>query len=145
MGWQADLNDAVASLGFAARADGAALAYAKVDGRSGRGPDLLRVPFVCQPLPALQGRDLAYAAVAQVAAELLRRGEHVSAFEIVDERLVADLDERRALPQALAMPYVTLRCRLNRLHGAAVVLSTDGTCRDLAARARAEISLDAAA
>ena len=145
MAGQVRSNETLATLGFAARADGAGVAYVRIASRPGCGPELLRVPFVCEPLPALQHRDVAYAAVTQVAVELLRRGERIAFFETADERLVLDLQERRALPQTLAMPYVAVRCHLNRLHASEVVLCRDGSCRDLEARARADVSLDAAA
>ena len=145
MARRAGLDEAVAAVGYAVRPDGAGVAYAILAGALHRGPEVLRVSFACTPLPAFKGRDVAYAAVTQIAAEFARRGDRVATFEVVDERLVADLAERRSLPQALAIPYVALRCQLNRLDGAAVVLCADGRCRDLEARARAEVSVAVAA
>lgn len=137
---------AVVTIGYAARADGAGVAYATLTRDGNRERTLLRVPFACRPLPALQGRDVAYVAVAGVAEELVKRGERVGTLVLADERLIMDLLERRVLPQALIVPYVALRCHLNRLHGTAVVASgAEATCHDLEARARAEVSLDAAA
>ena len=61
------------TVGFAER-DGAGVAYALV-GSGGRGA-AVRVGFTCRTLPALRGRDVAYAALDAVAAAMQERGLH---------------------------------------------------------------------
>ena len=80
-----------------------------------------------------------------MAIELRRRGARNVALVTEDDRLVRDLDERHAVPAPLAMPYVALRCELNRFHEAHVAASDEPAIRDLSARARAEVFLRAAA
>lgn len=135
------------TLGCAAASEEAGIAYARVQiGQIGQREHLLRIPFACRPLPALHGRDVAYAAVEAVAARLLRRGIRRVVFQVAEPELVADLAGRRNVPAPLSVPYVTLRCRLNRFTAAHIVLAQDERgCRDLEARARAEVSLDIAA
>ncbi|MBC5810082.1 MAG: hypothetical protein GIW95_04385, partial [Candidatus Eremiobacteraeota bacterium] len=118
------------------------VAYAVAGG--GRVP-IVRVEFSCRPLPALRGRDVAYFALDAVLSELLRRNLDRIRLEIDDETLADDLAERRALPNALIVPYLRLRCALNRFREASVTRAGDAVGRDLSARARAEISLDVAA
>jgi hypothetical protein len=132
----------IVTVGFAER-DGRGIAYA-VGGSGGRGP-AVRVGFACRPLPALLGRDVAYAALAAVAEELLRRGVSNVRFRIDDERLPQDIAERRAMPNALIVPYVRLRCALNRFHEAVVEPADDDIARDASARARADAWLNLAA
>jgi hypothetical protein len=134
-----------ATLGFAAaELGGAGVAYALL-GASGSGAAVVRVSFRCRPLAALRGRDVAYAALRAVAEDVLGRGVTRIVFALDDERLVKDLDERLPVPGALAMPYVSLRCALNRFAEASVVVDGEAAARDLTARARAEVSLDIAA
>jgi len=133
----------VATIGFAASEHGGA-AYAFIGGSPQRPGALVRVAFPCRPLAALLGRDVAYAAVAAVAEELLRRGVHSVEFRVDDATLPLDLSERRSVPAALIVPYVTLRCTLNRF-ARATVASAGPVARDLTARARAEVSLHVAA
>jgi hypothetical protein len=130
------------TVGFAER-DGAGVAYAVVGG-GGRG-SAVRVGFSCRPLPALRGRDVGYAALDAVAAELQRRGLHRVLFAVDDEQLTLDLAQRRTLPSALIMPYVALRCTLNRFADARVERAAGNVTRDLATRARAELWLNVAA
>ncbi len=133
----------VVTIGFAAGSGGDGVAYAAL--RTVQGAEsIVRVGFRCRPLAALRGRDIAYAALAAVAEDLLRRDLRDVAFRIDDAELPVDLSARRALPAALTVPYVTLRCKLNRFRGATVT-SADGASRDLTARARAEVSLNVAA
>jgi len=132
------------TLGCAAASETAGIAYARV--QIGQREHLLRIPFACRPLPALHGRDVAYAAVEAVAARLLERGIRRVVFGVAEPELVADLAGRRNVPAPLSVPYVTLRCRLNRFTAAHIVLAEDERgCRDLEARARAEVLLDIAA
>ncbi len=129
------------SAGFAVDGDRGVL-YAMVE-KAGR-ESLVRVGFTCRPRPELQGRDVAYYAIDALVVELLARGVRRVELLIDDERLPLDLAERRALPSSLIVPYVALRCKLNRF--AAATLRSDGkAARDLTARARAEISFNLAA
>ncbi len=135
----------VVTVGFAAGAGGEGIAYAAWPGADGAATNLVRVCFRIRPLPALRGRDVAYRALGAVAAELVRRKIGVAELRTEDAELCADLVARRALPGALIVPYVTLRCALNRLERATVAFSDERTVRDLTARARAEACLTVAA
>lgn len=117
--------------------------YAMVE--SGGRESLVRVGFACRPLPVLQGRDVAYYALDALAVELLERGLDRVEFRIDDDHLPLDLAERRTVPGPLIVPYVALRCNLNRFAEATVRRASGGVGRDLSARARAEVSLDIAA
>jgi hypothetical protein len=128
--------------GFAADR-GRGVVYAMV-GSAGR-QSLVRVGFGCRPLPVLFGRDVAYYAIDALLDELLQRGVDRVELRIEDEHLLADLAERRPVPNPLIVPYVRLRCKLNRFSAATVVRASDAAIRDLSARARAEASLDFAA
>lgn len=130
------------TVGFAAD-ERHGIAYALV-GSGGRG-SLVRVGFACRPLPALRGRDIAYFALDAIAAELHHRGLDRADIRIDDEYLSADLTQRRSVPNTLIVPYVALRCKLNRFREATVSYAGGAVARDLTARARAEISLDIAA
>jgi hypothetical protein len=134
---------AEASVGFAADAAGAGLAYAvlKADAESA----VLRVPFKARRSAALQGREIGYAALRAVADAVRRRHDGEVRFLVNDESLIADLGERRALPGALTMPYVALRCSLNRFAKAELILARTPEIGDLTARATAEVSLHVAA
>jgi len=134
------------TIGFAAPDDGgASVALARLHGDVRRPESLVRVGFRCRPLLALHGRDVAYIAVEAVAAELLRRGLRSAAFSVADADLVADLAGRRAVPASLTIPYVRLRCTLNRFAAVSVEAGDEGSLRDLTARARAEVCLSIAA
>ena len=129
-------------LGFAADPVGNGIACARVveDERE----RLLRVPFSLRRLPALRGRDVTYAAVSAVAGDVRKLGITHAEFRVGDDRLAADLAERRMLPGALSLPYVRLRCALNQFRRARVAYDSEAT-RDPADRARSEIGLLAAA
>jgi GNAT superfamily N-acetyltransferase len=130
------------AVGFAASSAGEGVAYARL---LAPAPDpVLRTPFRLAVQPALRGRDVSYAALRAVAADVRARGIARVQFHLDDEWLLLDLNERRALPQALVLPYVALRCELNRLHEVSIV-SDEASVRDLAARARAEVCLNVAA
>jgi len=133
----------VVTVGFAAGSGGEGVAYAALRGAD-RPESIVRVGFRCRPLAALRGRDIAYAALAAVAEDLLRRDFRDVAFRIDDTELPVDLAARRAVPAALTVPYVALRCKLNRFRSASVTCA-EGASRDLTARARAEVSLNVAA
>ncbi|MGH7728275.1 MAG: hypothetical protein ACREM2_05745 [Vulcanimicrobiaceae bacterium] len=133
------------TVGYAGRGDGRGLAFAMLgDAAEARGR-LLRVEFACRALPALQGRDIAYAALAAVVDALLARGMRRAELCVADARLVRDVAERAALPAALHLPYVVLGCRLNRLREVRLAASDAPLAHELTARARAELELTAAA
>jgi hypothetical protein len=131
----------IVTAGFAAD-ERHGICYATVGG--GGRETLVRVEFACRPLPVLRGRDVAYFALDALADELLRRGIKRVEIRVDDEYLPEDLNQRRVLPSYLTVPYVTLRCRLNRFDQA-TVLRADGVARDLSARAQAEVLLHVAA
>ncbi len=131
-------------IGFAAGRHGDGVAYAAVPAQ-GREATLLRVTFRCRPLEALRGRDVAYAALQAVALALRQSGHQAIAFYVEDGAVAADLADRVPLPAALTIPYVRLRCTLNRFRQATVVARADRMTRDLTARAQAETTLDSAA
>jgi hypothetical protein len=133
-----------ATIGFAVDERGDGIAYALL-GAEGSGGAVVRVPFRCSPAEALRGRDVSYAALRAVAEEVRGRGVRHAVFAIEDERLIRELDERLPVPGPLALPYVSLRCALNRFSEATVVVAGEPAARDLAGRARAEVSLHVAA
>ncbi len=139
-----DSRPVVVTVGFAAGAAGGGVAYAALRAADRATESIVRVGFRCRPQAALRGRDVAYAALGAVADELLRRGVRDVEFRLDDTGLPVDLATRRTLPAALTVPYVILRCKLNRFHRA-TVSEAGGEPRDLTARARAEASLDVAA
>ncbi|MBD5634637.1 MAG: hypothetical protein IAI49_09180 [Candidatus Eremiobacteraeota bacterium] len=133
------------TVGFAAVASGCGVAYAELRGTDGRPATFVRVGFRCRPLSALCGRDVAYAALCAVATELVRRNVRRVEIRAASADLVEDLQLRRAIPSALIVPYVTLRCTLNRFTEAEVAFDDEEIVHDLTARARAEASLSIAA
>ena len=133
------------SVGFAVHPGGAGVAFAALHEADG-GRSVVRIAFRCRPLVALGGRDVAYAALAAVAGALLECGRRDVVFRVAEAGLVTDLTQRRTLPAALTVPYVELRCRLNRFATARFdVRPGDPAVRELTARARAEASFDIAA
>jgi hypothetical protein len=131
------------TLGFAADEAGAGVGYAEL--RRGGKTGVILVPFSCRRYAALEGREVAYAALSALADKVRTRHAGPVAFTLADASLVADLAERRALPGALVVPYVGLRCRLNRFSATTVRFGAGGTALDLTARARAAVSLRVAA
>jgi hypothetical protein len=130
-------------VGFAADEFGSGAACARLveDGRE----RLVRVPFSLRRMPALLGRDVAYAALTAVAGEVRRLGVAHAEFVLADERVAADVAERRPLPNALTLPYVRLRCALNHFRSAAVSSQAVPQIGELTAEARADVGLLAAA
>ena len=130
-----------AIIAYAADRRGVGVAYARL--RSASGQRLLRIPFQVQRYAGLEAREISYAALSAVAGALLERGFHRTRFSVADEALVRDVNERRAVPPPLVLPYVRLGCSLNRFDEYAVALA--GEDDDLANRARAEVALHIAA
>ena len=136
---------ATATLAFAATPAGGGIAYVAVREADARDETLVRVSFRCPPLPALRGRDIAYAATEAVATYLLAHGFRRVVLALDDTSLARDLAEHAPLPVALTMPYVRLRCALNRFAYVDLRAIDDRSTRDLGARARAEVALAVAA
>lgn len=128
-----------AAIGCAADARGHGVAYARVCGPDER--HLLRVPFRVEAR-AERERAAGYAALTAVARALRARGMTRVRFLIDDEALLADLGGRSAIPDALVMPYVKVRCALNLFDDAGFEAAPSG---DLSQRARAEVALRVAA
>jgi hypothetical protein len=129
--------------GYAADHTGNGIAYAAI--ATGTGRAVVKVPFRAALLPALDGREVGYAAVEALGAYLRGRGFTRIRLRIADELVVDDLNARRTVPPALAMSYVKTRCVL---HGFAVARVERGEpieTHDLETRAVAEIALRAPA
>ncbi|GAC1429487.1 MAG: hypothetical protein NVSMB5_23950 [Candidatus Velthaea sp.] len=131
------------AIGYAADSHGHGIAYASIS--TGTSSVIARIPFASGALPALEGRDTGYAAVAAVAAHLKRRGIGRARFRLSDAKVVADLGGGGHPPKALAMPYVQTRCLLNGLGAVRLEVAEPIETRDLSTRAQAEISLTVAA
>ena len=126
-------------IAYAANLHGAGVAYAAIAGDD----EPRRIAFRLERYPALLGREIGYAALIAVAAALRAEGFRSVRLGIADERVIEDLEHRRQLPQALALSYVQLKCRLNMFSRVDVVVANPSD--DLAARARAEVELAIAA
>lgn len=127
-------------LGYAADRLGEGIAYARLTTRA--GARLVRVAFRVQRFESLSGREIGYAAMAAVATMLRERGLDRAAFVLADTDLVADCTAHRDVPPPLVLPYVRLRCALNRF---AEYQLREGEDPDLDGRARAELLLHTAA
>ncbi len=127
-------------LGYAADRLGNGIAYARLTTRAGER--LVRVAFRVQRFEGLHGREIGYAALSAVATMLCERGLERAAFFLGDPDLIADCTTHRAVPPPLVLPYVRLRCALNRFAEYALQAGED---LDLETRARAELLLHTAA
>lgn len=136
---------ATATFGFAANSAGNGVAYIALSDEENRDETLVRVAFRCRPLPALRGRDIAYAAAQGVATHLVRRGLRAVALVFDDVSLARDLVDHAPVPPALTIPYVRLRCTLNRFARVDFHAIGNPSTRDLGTRARAEVALAVAA
>ncbi len=130
-------------IGYAADERGEGVAYALVNGVAGES--LMRTGFRVRRLGGVEGREIGYAALTAVVGALRGRGSRALEIEIADDAIVAEVEGRRPIPPALAMPYVTLRCSLNGLAQARIRFVEGEKVADLEARARAEVSLHVAA
>ena len=126
------------SIAYAANPRGEGVAYVRAAAGSP-----LRVRFRVERCPALLEHEVGYAALLAVVGALRAKGVRAVRLGISDARIVNDLAERRALPLALSLPYVRLRCALNTFARAEVV--TRPPDEDLVSRARAEVELAVAA
>ncbi|HTX60010.1 MAG TPA: hypothetical protein VMH02_10085 [Verrucomicrobiae bacterium] len=103
---------------------------------------MLRAAFRASPGAEHEPRDVGFAAVRAIAPALRKQIGEMQ-LQLDDAGLIADLTQRRELPNGLLIPYVRARCALNSFKCCELVQS-DGP-NDLAARARAEVSLRLAA
>jgi hypothetical protein len=129
-----------ASIGFSADRQGKGIVYAHLTGVNAR--QLLRVGFrVSAPAP-FPDRAVAYAALTAVARALVKRGVRAARFILADAEFVEEIVTGRSIADALALPYVHLRCALNALSKYEV---RSAPTDDLTQRARAEVALNVAA
>jgi len=131
------------AVGYAADRAGRGIAYAAIATGSGRA--VTKIPFGALPLPALDGRELGYAAVAAVGAHLRGAGFTRVRLRLADELVVDDLNGRRPVPPALAMPYVKTRCILHGFAQARVERAEPIETSDLQSRAHTELAARTAA
>lgn len=128
-------------LGYAADAAGEGIVYARL--RSNAGERLVRAVFRVKRFAGLGEREVGYAALAAVAQLLIERRYERVEFALADTGLVDDLEHHRDVPPPLVLPYVRLRCSLNRFAKAGI--SMNAGHEDLAQRARSEVALRTAA
>jgi hypothetical protein len=131
------------AVGYAADERGHGIAYAAIS--TGTASRVVRLTFTAPPLPALDGLESGYAAMAAVGAHLKARGFGRLRIRVGDPRVVADLNGAGSPPKALAMAYVKTRCVLHGLGAFRLEAAEPIEIRDLAARARAEVGLHVAA
>jgi hypothetical protein len=140
---QRSVSPTAVSIGFAVSERGDGIAYARIRARGSQSVE--RLTFRVDPSQGLAERTGAYGALRAAASLLHRRGAKAVTFLVEDPAIVADLEERRPLPQVLTLPYVALRCSLNRFGSATVVPAAPDDVVELSARARAEVALAVAA
>ncbi len=128
-------------LGYAAAPSGDGIVYARL--RSSAGERLVRAAFRVQRFAGLDDREIGYAALTAIATLLCERGIDRINVGLADGTLFDDLRSHRDLPPPLVLPYVRLRCTLNRFANVSVGAAEEDL--DLAQRARAEVALHPAA
>jgi hypothetical protein len=131
------------AVGYAADERGHGVVYMAVN--TGNASRVVRLTFAAAPLPALDGLENGYAAMAAVGVYLKARGFGRLRVRIGDERVVGDLNGAGSPPKALTMAYVKTRCVLHGLGHVRLETAEPIEVRDLAARARAEVGLHVAA
>lgn len=127
-------------VGFAAGTQGRGVAYARLAGGSASG--VIRVEFCVSPAQRPAEHAVAYAALTAVARTTVRRGVARAKFVLADAGFVDEVSTGKGVGDALALPYVRLRCALNSFAQSTVVT---GATDDLTQRARAEAALNLAA
>jgi hypothetical protein len=127
-------------LGFAADRVGNGVAYARLSTRT--GTRLVRAAFRVQRFAGLDDREVAYAALTEIARMLSERGIERAAFTVPNSALVTDRNEHRDVPPPIVLPYVRLGCVLNHFKAHTLAFGEDP---DLTQRARAEVALTPAA
>jgi hypothetical protein len=131
------------AVGYAADERGHGVAYAAIS--TGTASRVVRLAFTAAPLPALEGLENGYAAMAAVGAHLKSRGFGRVRIRTGDARVVADLNGAGTPPKALTMAYVKTRCILHGLGAFRLEAAEPVEIRDLATRAQAEVGLHVAA
>jgi hypothetical protein len=131
------------AVGYAADTTGHGIAFAAI--ATGTSTGIIRLPFSVKRLPALEGREVGYAAVAAIAAHLKGRGFGRARIRLADEKVAADLNGTGDVPKALAMDYVKTRCLLRGLGPVRLETAEPVEIRDLAGRAQAEVAFHVAA
>ncbi|HEY4441353.1 MAG TPA: hypothetical protein VGN14_12915 [Candidatus Elarobacter sp.] len=126
------------AVGYAADRTGRGIAYAAI--ATGGGRSLARIPFGAIPLPAHEGRELAYAALTAVGNHLRGAGFTRVRLRLADEAAVEEVNGRRPVAPALTMPYVKTRCTLHGFALARVERAEPIETSDLQTRARAELA-----
>lgn len=130
------------AVGYAADAQGNGIAFAAI--ATGTATATVRLTFAAPPQPALEGREMGYAAVAALARHLKGRGIGRARIRLADAHVVAELGGGSP-PKALAMAYVRVRCLLYGLGFARLECAEPVEVRDLVARASAEVRVRVAA
>ncbi len=131
------------AVGYAADPAGNGIAYASV--ATGTDRAAVRLTFGTQPLPAVEGREVGYAALTAVASYLRGRGFSRVRLRIADPNVVEELSGRRSVPLPLAMAYVKASCALHGFSAARVERGEPIETHDLQTRAGAEVALRATA
>ena len=127
-------------VGFAAGTDGRGIAYARLT--RGAAERLLRIEFRVPQSQRWAEHAVNYAALTSVARTVVQRGFTRARFVLADAAFVREISTGKSVGEALALPYVRLRCALNALAEFTVV---SGATDDLTQRARAEAALNIAA
>ncbi len=128
-------------LGYAADPLGNGIVYARL--RTTAGVRLVRAAFRVKRFLGTDGREVGYGALTAVATLLRERGVERVNIVLSDAPLVDDLTTHRAVPPPLVLPYVTLRCTLNRFAECSLKIACEDA--DLAQRALAEVTFHTAA
>lgn len=128
-------------LGYAAGPDGNGIVYARLTSRAGER--LVRAAFRVKRFSGIEGREVGYAAMTEIATVLRARGIENIAVAVPDPLLADDLVTHRPVPPPLVLPYVRLRCALNQFSRFSLTPGNEET--DLAQRARAEVAFHTAA
>jgi hypothetical protein len=129
-----------ALVGFAAGSDGSGIAYVRLT--NGAAQRVARIEFDAGRSRAPAEHGVAYAALTAVARALVRRGIKRANFVLADGDFVDEISTGSGVGEALALPYVRLRCALNSLVSFSVAT---GETDDLTQRAKAEAALNTAA
>ncbi len=125
----------VVSVGFVSDEAGEGIAYGIA--RRGFLETPFSVAFQAPMRPALEGRDIGYAALLAVGSYVRQRGVRNVVFSFPDARVANDLKQRADVPAALTLPYIELRCSLNRFEDAEVVPLSAADADAVVARAAA--------
>ena len=127
--------------GYAAGAQGAGVAYARVSGSDGQ-PKVWRLGFRVSGPRECGDRAAGYAALTALVRALFKRGIRSARFVIGDQDFAREITTGNQVDERLALPYVRLRCAMNSLAKFDVQA---GCTDDLTQRARAEAALNVAA